>query len=210
MRPLHPLFWLLPLIVFSLACVGCSGSVPGAGTIRVTGRLVDAETGEPVSRETLYIHASNDATGEQVSLEPADSSDFALHMTAPSIRLRIPDLEHRYELYEEDLVAEAGVLDVEVRLTPTHWIRLHGQVRWRDDAGQLRPLESGNQQVSKALISLGERHLDWGGDGHYSVLVPRELKPFSVVNSGYQIHPKEVDLRGDLGDEYELDLVFKK
>ncbi|MCE9637681.1 MAG: hypothetical protein K8T90_18430 [Planctomycetes bacterium] len=206
MRTLHSLVALLALI-------GCSGGGPlGSGT-EVRGRLIDDETGKPVARSTMYVHAFDDAAKLQVSLDPDDDEEFSLRMTGTSIdgrkiRLRIPDLSNTYELWEQTFEEQDGVLDVDVRLKPTHWVRLHGKVLWRDGE-VLRPLgeeEQGN--VRNAQVSAGRVGLRPDSAGNYSVNAPRELLKVLTINTNRNAHPKEIDLSGFKGDEFEQDVTL--
>ncbi len=84
----------LALVLFlPLVLEGCAGKEAGSGDFLVRGRLLDDETGLPVSRSTIYVHAFNDSTGFQVSLEPADSSEFGARVSIAedgSYSVRVP------------------------------------------------------------------------------------------------------------------------
>jgi hypothetical protein len=185
------------------------GACAGEPTVRVTGSLIDAETGEAVPRKRIFVHAFNDATGHQVSLRPDGTTSFELEMPAPEIRLRIPDLEHGYELFEEDFVAVDGALHVDVSLQPTHWVRMHGTVLWRDADGKLRPLAAGDPNVRSAQLSAnhGVRFFP-DASGRYTVRAPRKLLRVLSINTNYVHEPREVDLRGVEADDFEFDLVL--
>ena len=200
-------------IVALLLLAGCSaGSSLGSGT-EVRGRLVDAETGKPVPRSTFYVHAFDDAAKLQVSLDPDDDADFSLRMTGTSIdgrkiRLRIPDLSNTYELWEQTFEEQDGVLDVDVRLKPTHWVRLHGKVLWRDGA-VLRPLGEEKQgNVRNAQVSAGRVGLRPDAAGNYSVKAPRELLKVLTINTNRRAEPSEIDLSAFKGDEFEQDVTL--
>ncbi len=196
-------------IAFAAAALLLVGCAAEPGTVRVTGRLIDAETGEPVSRDRIFVHAFNDATEHQVSLKPNSETTFELEMPAPEIRLRIPDLQHAYELFEEDFVAKDGRLEVDVRLQPTHWIQLHGTVLWKDKDGSLRPLNEGDGNVRKASLS-GGRYVGFGTDatGRFATRAPRELIEVLSINTSYQHEPREVDLSDVEADEFEVHFVL--
>jgi hypothetical protein len=185
----------------------------GPGNVEVRGRLVDAETGAPVKRERIYVHAFNDAEKVQVSLDPDEGeSTFRLRLPSPEIRLRVPDLEHRYKLFEKRFTAAAdGELEVEVRLEPTHWIRLHGHIQYRE-SGKLRPVDHGDGSMGCCpLIDIGPRSwIDYDDDGAYSVLVPRELLKIRMVDTPCHPVPAELDLRGATGDERTFDLYLEQ
>jgi len=199
---------LVALVLCAQLLPGCTKQRSGSA-VHVTVRLVDDETGEPVSRAGNYVHAFNDATGHQASLDPADETEFELEMPAPEIRLRVPDRTNTYELFEEDFVAKDGVLDVEIRLRPTHWIRLHGTLLWKDTDGTLRPLSEGDGNVRKAALSAGRGvGFEPGSDGAYSVNAPREVLEIVSINTNYRHAPTRVDLSNETGDDYALDLVL--
>jgi hypothetical protein len=184
-------------------------ALPGA--VRVTVRLIDAETRRPVPRLELWVHGFNDAIDAQSSLWPGDErSTFELWLPEPEVRLRIADRTDQYELFERRFVAEGQRLDLEVELQPTHWIRLHGRVLW-DDGGTLRPVGfTPPRKVGNPMISIGPSgEIDRDGEGRYSVRVPREELTTNVVSSALRVHPPRLDLRGATETERELDLVLR-
>jgi len=184
----------------------CARDPGGPGTL-LTGRLVDGETGRPVSRSTVWIHAFDDVAGRQESLRPSAGSDFALRIEGQEIRLRVADLSNTYELHQETLSARDGAIDVDVRLRPTHWVRLHGTVLWRDGA-RLRPLREGDANVRSAAVQAGRVGLAPDAAGTYSVKVPRELLKVLTINTNRAAYPKEIDLSGFAGDAFEQDVVL--
>ena len=196
------------LILAAQILPGCTGQSLKS-SVHVSVRLVDDETGEAVSRADNYVHAFNDATGHSVSLDPADETEFELEMPAPEIRLRVPDRTNTYELFEQSYVAVDGVLDLVVRLRPTHWIRLHGTILWRDVDGTLRPLCEGDGNVRDARLGAGENvSFEPGRDGGYWVNSPRRLLEIHTVNTNYACSPARVDLSDETGDDYEFNLVL--
>ena len=195
-----------------IALAGCAPNEMG-GTL-VTGRLVDDETGKPVARSSIYVHAFDDAAKLQVSLDPSSDTDFALTMTGLSIdgrkiRVRIPDLSNTYELWEKTFEEQDGTLDLEVRLKPTHWVRLHGKLLWRDASGALRPIQEGDGNVRSAMVSAGRAGIRPGADGSYSVKAPRELLPVLTVNTNRTAHPKQIDLSAVTADDFEQDVILE-
>lgn len=176
----------------------------------MTGRLVDGETGRPVSRRTFWVHGFSDDVGRQVSLDPgADDSAFALALPTPDVRLRVYDGERAYELWERRFTAEAGALDVEVRLVPTHWIRLHGKVLWRDGE-RLRPPSEGDGNVRDVIVYLDGQTLRIADDGAYSIRVPRSPHRVAVVDTNYRASQPGIDLTGAADDEREMDILLAK
>lgn len=190
---------------FVVACI----TQETCGQVRVLVRLVDDETGEPVSRNGNYVHAYNDAQDLSVMLEPGDGERFELCMQEPEVRLLIPDSSGFYERFEQSFAAKDGLLDIEVRLKRTHWIRLYGTMLWEDASGDLHPLSEGSGNIRHVFLSGMPSGSDLSGDGQYSVRKPRELLKFLSVNTSYHHSPREIDLRGVTEDEYELNFVFK-
>ncbi len=207
---------VLFLVALTAACTGHDPSAQGdtdgpagLGT-RVTGRLIDDETGAAVSRTSIYVHAFHDADTTQVSLKPTNDPTFELTIPGDVIRLRIPDLSHEYELFEQTFTAQNGVIDVDVRLTPTHWVQVRGKVLWRD-GDQLRPVSEGDGNVRSARVSMGPggHALSLGADGSYTRRVPRQLLHVLTVNTNRSPNPREIDLAGFTGDEYEQDVILE-
>ena len=194
---------LVPLLL-----LGCAGD-PSSGAIQVRGRIVDAETGEVLSRQSIYVHAFNDAIGHQVSLRPEDATDFELEMPQAEIRLRVPEQTNAYELFEETFVAENGVLDVTIPMQPTHWVRLHGTVLFQDADGILKPVKQGDGNVRKARLSAGPKvSFRTDENGNYSILVPRERRKILSINTNYAHSPTEFDLTDVTADEHEFHIVL--
>lgn len=207
---------VLTLILLLCSC-GCTGR--GAGTVIVTGHVLDAETGKPVAREGIWIHVFRAGSSSPASAEPdADRSDFAIELdtlgsaagTAGTIvRLRVADSTRAYETLEREITLTGGALDIDVRLVPTHWLRLHGRVLWRDGTN-LRPVRDGSPDVENAQVHIGPHNLWAAGSETYSILVPRELLRPSTVNTNHRVVPHEIDLRGATEAERALDLVLEK
>lgn len=200
-------------VALAAACGSCGRG--GAARVHVTGRLVDAESGRPVARTAIWVHGFNDelaadAPARKDSLEPAEASDFELALAAPEIRLRIADKSNEYELFEQRYVASGDRLDVEVRLQPTHWLRLHGQLLLEDD-GQRRPLPHDDGAIgSRPFLELGPAVIHADAGSRYDVRVPRILLRVLALDTGRRVLPAELDLRGATEDERTLDFVLVK
>lgn len=185
----------------------------------MTGRLLDAETGRPVSRARIWIHGFNDDPDDpayrrppkqQRSLAPDDETVFEFNLVEPTIRLRVFDKENVYQRFEQTLAAQDGRLDVDVRLTPTHWVRLHGRVFWRE-GGRLEPFvpRHGRWLENEICLSRGNP-LDPDEHGCYSTRAPRELLKVMTISSPRRVTPREVDLRDERGDDHVQDFVFEE
>ncbi len=186
----------------------CRG-VPGDGDIRVSGRLVDVETGRSVSRRSFYIHGFDDATGEQVTLDPSEGSEFAFNTTSPIVRLRIVDKEHKYKVYERSHTEWGDGIKLEAALRPTHFVRVHGRVLMGGSKDDLQPVPQSSVIGAMPFVSLDGRHLGYDSSGHYSIRLPREQLELRTTNFGGEVHPKELDLRHVTSNELQLDVTLK-
>jgi hypothetical protein len=198
---------LLALLAASLA--GCANGSAPPGSVVVRGRIVDAETGEPVPRTSIHVHAFDDATKRKVSLAPEDDDAFELTAPAATVRLRVADTSGRYLLNEQTFTVAGGVWDGTVRMVPTHHVHLHGRILWRDGE-KLRPPSEGDGSVQHAFLGIGPKYgVRPAEDGSYSVRVPRELLPLRTVNTSRGPNPATLDLTGFEGDEKEYDIILE-
>ena len=198
------------LLLLAALVAACADEEPEG--YRVRGSLLDGETGEPVSRATFYVHAFHDATDHQVSLDPADPATFEMVMPAAEVRLRIADKSRRYRLYEERHVLHRGDNELDVRLEPTHFVRLHGRVL---DADTGEPLERTEGIGGDARLHVRDEDGKDGivtvpdEDGSYSVRVPRHRLRFRFVNTGKGPVEPTLDLSGYEGDAFEHDILMR-
>jgi hypothetical protein len=195
-------------LVLAVASGAC-GSPPGQD-LRISGRLVDAETGRPVPRTAIYIHAFDDATKRRVTLDPEQGDDsFELTTTWPLVRLRVADTSNEYRLDERTLTVTGAAWDGTIRLVPTHWVLVHGRVLWRDGT-TLRPPSQGDGNVRHAGVSFGRaggvRHAE---DGSFSVRLPRESLPILTIDTNRTPAQKSLDLTGVTGDEFAFDVILE-
>ena len=191
------------------ALLAACAAAPPPGSVVLRGNLVDAETGEPVSRRTVYVHAFDDATKRQVSLSPdADEDSFELMAPAATVRLRIADTSKRYELNEQTFTVSGGAWNGTIRMVPTHFVRLHGRILWRD-GDKLRPPSEGGGDVQHGFLGIGRAHVRPEDDGSYSARVPRELLRVLTVNTSRAASPSTLDLTGFEGDEKQFDIILE-
>jgi len=185
--------------------------MPGDGPVLVKGRLLDDETGRPVPRTTIYVHAFSDDVRKSVSLDPGEGSTFSLRLPTRSVRLRVADIGDEYALWERTFALDGDTLDQEVRLKPLHWIRLHGRILVGDDQG-LHPLPRGDGGTgSRALVSFrpgGRMHEDFS-DSSYWVRVPRERIRVQCLDSAEMPEKKVIDLTGATEAEREFDVILR-
>lgn len=199
---------LLLLLAPMLAACARAPSPPGSVVLR--GKLVDAETGEPVSRGAVYIHAFDDATKRQVSLSPdADEDSFELTAPAATVRLRIADTSKRYELNEQTFTVSGGAWNGTVRMVPTHFVRLHGRVLWRD-GDKLRPPSEGDGRVRHAGVSFGPGGgVSYDEDGSFSARLPRKSLKILLINTSLSPAQDSLDLSAFTGDEQDFDIILE-
>lgn len=190
------------------------------GGVRVAGRIIDDETGAALSRERTWVHGFIDATGSQVSAKPAPDSGFELVLPGRDVRLRVARDDGAYvSPWETRFVATSDLLDVEVRLVPTHYLVVRGRIL-RREGGVDRPLHKG-ELPGKVGISLhpvtptppgpggyGVGGLRIDAQGAFEALVPRAKYRVVTINLGDDIAPREVDLSGAQGPEHRVDFVL--
>ena len=198
------------VFVAALLFAGCGCSVvPGEGDLRVSGWLVDAETGESVSREDIYIHAYDDTTGEQLTLEHSKSSEFAFDTESSVVRFLIVDKGHKYKKYERVYDLQKDGVELEAALQPTHFVRVSGRVLVGSSKEQLRPIRSSPELGATPFVHLGDERLKLDSSGRYSTRLDRELHRVQRLNFGGEVHPTELDLRGCEKDEFQFDVTLR-
>jgi hypothetical protein len=196
---------LLALVL--AVATGACGS-PSGPSFTISGRLVDAETGRPVPRTAIYVHAFDDATKRKVSLSPDDDDAFELTTTWPVVRLRVADTSNEYRLDERTLTIAGDAWDGTIRLVPTHRVRVHGRVLWRDGAN-LRPPSEGDGGVRHAQVSFGRAGVNHAEDGSYSVRLPREKLDILTINTSGTPVQKTLDLSAVQGDDFAFDVILE-
>jgi len=195
-------------LVLAVAAGACGS--PSGPSYTISGRLVDAETGRPVPRTAIYIHAFDDATKRQVTVEREEDDDsFVLKTTWPVVRLRVADTSNEYRLDERTLTIAGDAWDGTIRLVPTHRVRVHGRVLWRDGT-KLRPPSEGDGRVSEAHVYFGrDGGADCTEDGSYSVRLPREKFDILTINTSLSPAQKSLDLSAVKGDEFAFDVILE-
>jgi hypothetical protein len=203
-------------MIFALTLLAACGSNEAADrdAVHVAGRLIDGESGKPVTRAGIWVHAFRDEIKAQSTAEPdANRSDFELTLPGPaaSVRVRVADSTNAHELFEQTFAVTGNALDVDVKLVPTHWLRLHGRIQWRD-GDRLRPASEGDDVFGHGLFlwRAGAPGVDVPQRDEYSVLVPRELLRPAALCTEHRLAPVEIDLRGATEAERRVDLVFEK
>ena len=123
------------LAALCVVLCGCGDEKNGPGTAdtsdeyRLSGTLLDAETGEAVPRAGIYVHVFCDEVNLQKTVNPDETkSDFEVLVPKPKVRLRVYDGSHVYALYERTMTLASKTERVEVRLEPTNYIKLRGRV----------------------------------------------------------------------------------
>lgn len=159
-------------------------------------------------RTAIYVHAFDDATKRKVSLSPDDDDGFELTTTWPVVRLRVADTSNEYRLDERTLTIAGDAWDGTIRLVPTHRVRVHGRVLWRDGTN-LRPPSEGDGRVSHAQVSFGRAGVNHAEDGSFSVRLPRESLQILTINTSLSPAQKSLDLSAVQGDDFAFDVILE-
>ncbi len=187
---------------------GCGDSTTNAG-YRLKGKVVDAETGERVSRETIYLHFFCDAIKAQKTIDRGAGSTYDVLMPQATIRVRVADKSDRYKLFEQTITLASKQQTFDIPLVPTHNIRLHGKVAGYRPPGPDAKLgdsvlfyfEHGGRAVAGPMAP--------DSDGTYSLYVPRGIITITAVNMGGKIKDPTVDLTGKTGKAHQHDIEFE-
>jgi hypothetical protein len=210
------------VMVVAMAFCGCAdgddprnaaeqagSSSPHRGTVELSGRLVDGETGKPVSRRRTYMQAFADGSRlPSAKLEPEDTPRFAFNLTGDDIRIEVWDKDGQYERLERTFKLGENSKDVELRLTPARRVLVHGRVLWRD-AGKLRPPAEGDSSVRDAVVSIGGVSLVLSNDGSFAVRLPRKKLPVMTVNTRRDPIPEVIDLSTTDKSDMEQDIILE-
>lgn len=211
---------LLLAVCLLLAACGDEGggAAPSSRPYEVEGRLLDAETGAEVSARTIYLHFFCDEVKWKLSLDPEDTPYYAVKVPRARVRVRAHDQERTYAAFERELVLEEGKQTFDIRLQPTHYVRLHGRVVDGATGKPIPPATPGERET------LGDRVLFYfqhegvpchpgtvapADDGSYALKVPRGVIKILAVNTAQRLKVSEVDLTGIEGDEHVFDIVLE-
>jgi hypothetical protein len=203
----------LAVIAAALLATACAAEPPPGG-VRVSGRILDDETGQPVAREWIYVHGFSDDAGAQVSLDP-DSGDTSYSVDLPTrnVRLRIADVSKKYELWQQTLTATGPTLEQDVRLKPTHFVTVKVSVKWRDGT-TLRPISDGDGGVRHAQLSFAGadagQTMRRDDDGSYTLRLPRKAMKILLINTNRRVTPDVIDLTDVKADETEAVFVLEE
>ncbi len=177
------------------------------------GRVIDAETREPVSRRTMYVHFFCDETGFQLTLDPEDESTYSVRLPLPRVRVRAADGSGVYALFEQTLTIEGEALEYDIRLTPTHFVLLRGRAVDAVTGEAIRPtggmgsgpllyLDADKVGWSKSMVRLDD-------EGTFSLRVPRAKLTVRAVNTPKRIVNPVIDLTEYEADERDVKLRFE-
>jgi hypothetical protein len=200
----------LLLLFLAATLAGCTAATAPPGSVVLRGQLVDAETGKPVPRTSIYVHAFDDATKRQVTVNPDEDEDsFELTTQWPVVRLRVADKSKEYELNEQTLTVTGSAWNGTIRLVPTHRVLVRGRVLWRD-GDKLRPPSEGDGGVRHAQVSFGRAGgVPLADDGSYRVRLPRQSLPILTINTSRKPAQKSLDLSAVQGDEFAFDVILE-
>jgi hypothetical protein len=208
------------LAVLLAALAAACGSEPGrhddpagSGDYLLKGRVLDAGTGEPVSREKMHLHFFCDEIDHQVTLDPDDTSDYAVRMPRPTIRVRAADGTDTYHLLETTLRLEASAREFDIELRPTGFVLLRGRVI---DASTGKAILPTRGMGAGPRLYLRCEEPSWAGgsfvpepDGTFSLKAPRAVIEVAAVNTAMGVRTKRIDLTGVTAAEHAIEIVLE-
>jgi hypothetical protein len=177
------------------------------------GRVIDAETGEPVSRRTMYVHFFCDEIDFQRTLDPEDASTYSVRLPRPTVRVRAADRSGVYALFEQTLTIDGEALEHDIRLTPTHFVLLRGRAIDAVTGEAIRPTGGWG---SGPVLHLDADKVGWGksgvtldDEGAFSLRVPRAKLRVRAINTSKRIVNPVIDLTGYEADERDVKIRFE-
>jgi len=192
-----------------LALAACGGPRPrGEGDYLLEGTVRDAKTGEPVARDTLYLHFFCDGIDHQVTLDPSSETEYAVRMPQPTVRVRVADTDDAYHLYERTVEIEGKSRTLDLPLEPTGFVLLRGRVVDAADGSAVpRGADGGHGPLlylsgdgwSEGPVSLEE-------DGSFTLRVPRAKIEIRAVDTARSIANPDLDLTGFAGASRKFEL----
>ena len=178
------------LLVPALAC--CAREPDG---YEIRGRIVDAETREPVSRESLDVHLFNDSVKAQTSLVREDEAGFRACMPAASVRLRVVDRTKRYEFFERQFEVPSSGLDYVVELVPTHFVLVKGRLLENGKPPHIEEGIIGGAPLLGFAWEGDSTDADYSSDdGSFEIRLPRTRVRVQMLDTGLSPVPAILDL----------------
>jgi hypothetical protein len=181
---------------------------------QLRGRVLDAETGEPVSRQNMYVHFFCDEIDFQQSLDPEDEPTYSVRLPQPKVRIRAADGSAAYALFEQTLTIEGEALEYDIRLTPTHFVLLRGRAI---DAVTGKAIRASGGMGGGPLLYFDAEQVGWSkgmigldDEGAFSLRVPRAKLTVRAVNTPKRIAKPVIDLTGYEADEREVEIRFEQ
>lgn len=209
-----PAIVLGSLLALCLPLAGCGNDgngTPNTSDYRLSGRVLDADTGEEVSRETLYLHFFSDDVKLKKTLNPEPGSRYEVLMPQAKVRVRVSDKERRYALFEETIDLASKAESYDIKLKPTNYIRLHGTVK--EDGKPVPPSDgTPGDRVMLYFESDGKPiagPIPPASDGTYSLRVPRGPIKILTVNTAKKPKNDTVDLTGNTNDSHAFDIELE-
>ena len=199
--------------LFLLALLGaCAGEDEG-DTSRpcvVKGRLLNAETGEVLSRSHIYMHFNCDELGYKESPTPHDVTTFQVKMPGSTVRIRAYDTEQVYAPFEQTFEAKDGVLAVGIPLQPTHYILLRGRFEDGETGRSALDMKQSGEWMGLRLSihdgpdAVHRDHIIPDLAGYFAIRVPRKRLRLQTVGTSTRPEQTTLDLSGVESDAYDL------
>ncbi len=200
-------------LVFPTAGCGSSRDAAPPGHVTLEGRLIDAETGEPISRDGMFVHLFCDDLDVQNSLEREDTMRYRAIMPGRTIRVRVFDPSRTYHRFEETITVAGAERRFDIALQPTGYVTLHGRAVIADSGQVIIPDRGAAIGAGGPLFYIGiadgsvrDSTVSLDATGRYSLKVPRATIRIDSVNSALSPIERTLDLTGYEADAFEYDI----
>ena len=192
------------------ACAGGEDDESSPRPCVVQGNLLDAETGKPVSRRTIYMHFNCDELGYKESPTPRDTTDFKVQMPGSKVRIRAYDAEQIYAPFVGTFEAKDGILAVDIQLEPTHYALLRGRFEDGVTGRSYVDMKQSGQWMGLRLSihddkgAVHKGHIVPNLAGQFGVRVPRKRLQLFTSNTSAVPEQDTLDLSAFEGDAYDI------
>jgi hypothetical protein len=207
---------LLVACCLAVAACGDDGGGIKPRPYELSGRLLDAETGAEVSRSTIYLHFFCDEQKWKTTREPADTTNYSVKVPHPKVRVRAYDQENTYAAFEREFELKEGSQTFDIKLQPTHNVKLHGKVIDARTGKPIAPPKTAEGVGGSVLFYFQHEGVPChpgtispAADGTYSIRVPRGMIKILAVNTPLALKQGEVDLTKVTADDYAFDIELE-
>lgn len=197
---------IVAAMLWIAALQGCESD---SGQFEIRGRLIDTETGAPVSRVNVNVHLFNDAAKAQVSFPLEDEATFVARMPGAGVRLRVIDRTDKYRFFERNLEIPATGLETVVELVPTHFVLVKGRLLENGKAPRVEAGVIGGTPLLGFAWDDDCKGTDYDADdGSFEVRLPRTRVEVQMLDTGLGPVPPILDLTGVTVDVVVQDICL--